>query len=146
MLTNSAGGGYSDIYFDFFVAERGSRVECLFMNQIDLAHQSAIVTGGARGIGFAISQRLLQSGAAVCLWDRDVEALKDAEQKLAPFGQVHGVTVDVTDEKSVQSAVDATVARLGFISILVNNAGIGGWKTVRGYASSFVLQLDPRAL
>jgi 2-dehydro-3-deoxy-L-rhamnonate dehydrogenase (NAD+) len=97
------------------------------MNQLDLKNQAAIVTGGARGIGFAISQRLLQSGASVALWDRDSDALKEAEQKLAPFGKVCGVTVDVTDEKSVQGAVDATVAQLGFISILVNNAGIGGW-------------------
>ncbi len=96
------------------------------MNQLDLAQQSAIITGGARGIGFAIAQRLLQSGASVCLWDRDASALKEAEGRLAPLGKVHGVTVDVTDENSVRAAVDATSGHLGFISILVNNAGIAG--------------------
>lgn len=96
------------------------------MNQLDLKQQSAIVTGGARGIGFAISQRLLQSGASVALWDRDPDALKDAEQELAPMGKVCGVQVDVTDEASVRSAANATLEKLGSISILVNNAGIAG--------------------
>lgn len=96
------------------------------MNQLDLAHQSAIVTGGARGIGFAIAQRLLQSGAAVCLWDRDAAALAEAQEKLAPLGTVCGATVDVTDEASVRAAVEETTGRLGFISVLVNNAGIAG--------------------
>ena len=96
------------------------------MNQLDLSNQSAIVTGGARGIGLAISRRLLQSGASVCMWDRDAEALKEAEAQLAALGKVRGVTVDVTDENSVRAAVDATTGHLGFISILVNNAGIAG--------------------
>lgn len=51
------------------------------MNQLDLKGKHGIVTGGARGIGFAIATRLLQSGARVCLWDRDADALKDAQQK-----------------------------------------------------------------
>jgi 2-dehydro-3-deoxy-L-rhamnonate dehydrogenase (NAD+) len=96
------------------------------MNQLDLADQSAIVTGGARGIGYAISRRLLQSGASVCLWDRDAAALKEAEEKLARLGKVRGVAVDVTDEASVRAAVEATTGHLGFISVLVNNAGIAG--------------------
>lgn len=96
------------------------------MNQLDLSNQSAIVTGGARGIGLAISTRLLQSGAKVCLWDRDPGALKEAEGQLAPLGKVQGVAVDVTDENSVRGAVEATIGHLGFISILVNNAGIAG--------------------
>src|SRR4051812_22812787 len=96
------------------------------MNQIDLSQQSAIVTGGARGIGFAIARRLLQSGATVTLWDRDAAALKEATALLADLGKVHGVTVDITDETSVKEAVDSTVAQAGSISILVNNAGIAG--------------------
>jgi 3-oxoacyl-[acyl-carrier protein] reductase len=96
------------------------------MNQIDLAQQSAIVTGGARGIGFAIARRLLQSGATVTLWDRDAAALKEAVSLLSDLGKVHPVTVDITDEKSVQDAADATLKLAGSISILVNNAGIAG--------------------
>ncbi len=96
------------------------------MNQIDLAQQSAIVTGGARGIGFAIARRLLQSGATVSLWDRDAAALKEAVALLSDLGKVHAVTVDITDETSVQEAADATLKLAGSISILVNNAGIAG--------------------
>lgn len=97
------------------------------MNQLDLKNQTAVVTGGARGIGLAISRRLLESGASVALWDLDAAALKEAEKILAPLGKVRGVTVDVTSEGSIQAAVEATIGHFGFISVLVNNAGIGGW-------------------
>lgn len=96
------------------------------MNQIDLTQQSAIVTGGARGIGLAIARRLLQSGASVCLWDRDDAALKAAVSELETLGKVYAVNVDITDEQSVKEAADATVTLAGHISILVNNAGIAG--------------------
>ena len=56
------------------------------MNSIQLAGRKAIVTGGARGIGLAIAERLLQSGAAVCLWDIDAAALETARAELAPLG------------------------------------------------------------
>lgn len=96
------------------------------MNQLDLTRQSAIVTGGARGIGFAIARRLLQSGATVTLWDRDTVALKEATALLSDLGKVHGVTVDITEESSVAEAAETTAKLAGFISILVNNAGIAG--------------------
>jgi NAD(P)-dependent dehydrogenase (short-subunit alcohol dehydrogenase family) len=50
------------------------------MNQIDLNHRHAVVTGGAQGLGYSIASRLLASGASVSLWDRDAETLK-----LAPW-------------------------------------------------------------
>jgi 3-oxoacyl-[acyl-carrier protein] reductase len=96
------------------------------MNQIDLKSQAAVITGGARGIGLAISRRLLQSGAAVCLWDRDPQALQEAKSALAALGKVHAVNVDVTDDLSVKAAVDSSTDLMGFVSILVNNAGIAG--------------------
>src|SRR5712675_1406146 len=52
------------------------------MNQIDLRHRHAVVTGGGQGIGFAIASRLLASGASVSLWDRDADVLKTAVVKL----------------------------------------------------------------
>ena len=52
------------------------------MNQIDLSGRNAVITGGARGIGFAISQRLLQSGASVCLCDVDAQAAAKAKALL----------------------------------------------------------------
>ena len=96
------------------------------MNKIDLQGKSAIVTGGARGIGFAIAQRLLASGAACSLWDRDAEALNAAAKALAGAGSVHTATVDLTQADSVKAAADATFKAFGRVDILVNNAGITG--------------------
>jgi len=96
------------------------------MNRIDLQGKNAIVTGGARGIGFAIAQRLLASGAACSLWDRDVEALGSAANALAGLGTVRTATVDLTQADSVKAAADATFKALGTVDILVNNAGIAG--------------------
>jgi 3-oxoacyl-[acyl-carrier protein] reductase len=96
------------------------------MNQIDLRNRRAVVTGGARGIGYAIATRLLQSGASVSLWDMDAEALDIAVKALSNLGPVHGVEMNVTDESSVNAAADKTVKALGGIDILVNNAGIAG--------------------
>ncbi len=74
------------------------------MNQLDLKGKNGIVTGGARGIGFAIATRLLQSGARVCLWDRDADALLDAQQKLSALGTVATQTVDLTNPDAVSAA------------------------------------------
>ncbi len=104
------------------------------MNQIDLSNRAAIVTGGARGIGRAIAERLLASGAAVCLWDVDAAALEAAKAELSAQGKVHTATVDVTSLESVEAAVASTFGAFGKIDILVNNAGIAGnnaktWET-----------------
>ena len=96
------------------------------MNKIDLAGRAAIVTGAARGIGLAIAERLLQSGAAVSLWDVDAQALAQAEHNLAVHGKAGSQTVDITDEAAVRRAMQASVQRLGQVDLLVNNAGIGG--------------------
>jgi len=96
------------------------------MNTIDLNGKAAIVTGGARGIGFAITQRLLSSGAACSLWDKDEKALAHAVASLPPGSKCHTCTVDVCNAESVQAATEATARQLGRIDILVNNAGIAG--------------------
>src|SRR5258708_1734221 len=96
------------------------------MNQIDLAGETAIVTGAARGIGFAVASRLLRSGAKVALWDRDADALAVAESQLSPLGPVATATMDVTSLASIRAALAATEARLDGVSLLVNNAGIAG--------------------
>ena len=104
------------------------------MNKIDLTHRTAIVTGGARGIGLAIATRLLESGASVSLWDVDPVALAQAAGALKSLGTVHPAVVDVTSVESTETAAAATVQALGKIDILVNNAGISGanaktWET-----------------
>jgi NAD(P)-dependent dehydrogenase (short-subunit alcohol dehydrogenase family) len=96
------------------------------MNQIDLNNRNAIVTGGARGIGRAIAERLLASGARVSLWDVDAAALAQASAEMGALGTVHTATVDLADLSSVQAATEATVKAFGKLDILVNNAGITG--------------------
>ncbi|MBI3877809.1 MAG: SDR family NAD(P)-dependent oxidoreductase, partial [Verrucomicrobia bacterium] len=96
------------------------------MNQLDLNGKNAIVTGGARGIGYAIATRLIASGARVCLWDRDAAALAEASKKLSTDGNVHTVTLDLTKPDEVKAAAAETRRHFGSIEILVNNAGIAG--------------------
>jgi 2-dehydro-3-deoxy-L-rhamnonate dehydrogenase (NAD+) len=96
------------------------------MTKIDLQGKMAVVTGAARGIGCAIAERLLDSGAAVSLWDRDEAALAEASMRLGKKGRTHRAVVDVTQADSVQAAAAATQGEFGRIDILVNNAGIAG--------------------
>ena len=107
------------------------------MNKIDLGNRAAVVTGGARGIGYACAERLLQSGAIVTLWDQDAPALEQAVELLRKAGTVHGAVVDVTQEISVDSGAKTAIATMGKIDILINNAGITGPnKTTWEYAPS----------
>jgi 3-oxoacyl-[acyl-carrier protein] reductase len=96
------------------------------MNAIDLRDRSAVITGAARGIGFACAKRFLQSGAVVTVWDKDEAAIADALNQLKAFGTVHAAPVDVTDDAAVAAATRRTEELAGRIDILVNNAGISG--------------------
>jgi len=96
------------------------------MNRIDLKGRGAIVTGGARGIGYACAERLLASGAAVALWDTDTDALERAVAALNGAGVVHGFAVDVTDEAAVAKGATAAESALDKVDILINHAGIIG--------------------
>jgi 3-oxoacyl-[acyl-carrier protein] reductase len=86
------------------------------------AGRVAAVTGGARGIGLAVAERLSAEGAKVALWDLDEAEAKRVAARLGGAA----MRVDVADEASVAAAVAATEAALGPIDILVNNAGITG--------------------
>ncbi|WP_144183594.1 SDR family oxidoreductase [Elioraea rosea] len=86
------------------------------------AGRVAAVTGGARGIGLAVAERIAAEGGRVALWDVD---LAEAEKVAARLGGA-AVKVDVADDASVAAAVAATEAALGPVDILVNNAGITG--------------------
>jgi 3-oxoacyl-[acyl-carrier protein] reductase len=98
--------------------------ENFMSNTIDLAGKNAVVTGGAQGIGRAIVERFLASGAAVAIWDRD-KALADKAAG-ALRGKVATFAVDVTNYAEVERARDDTVKALGRVDILVNNAGVAG--------------------
>jgi 2-dehydro-3-deoxy-L-rhamnonate dehydrogenase (NAD+) len=94
------------------------------MNHIDLGNRVAVITGGARGIGFACAERMIASGARVMLWDMDGDALRAAKEKLG--ANVATALVNVTDEGAVNAATQTTLEAFAKIDILVNNAGITG--------------------
>jgi 3-oxoacyl-[acyl-carrier protein] reductase len=96
------------------------------VNSIDLKGRVAIVTGGARGIGYAAAERLMRSGATVTMWDIDGDKLGVAREALAGRGTVSADVVELTEETSVAAATRAVADRHGKIDILVNNAGITG--------------------
>jgi 3-oxoacyl-[acyl-carrier protein] reductase len=93
-------------------------------NKIDLNGRIAVVTGGAQGFGRAITERFVESGAKVAIWDFD-QAL--AEKTAKEIGNaVSAFKVDVSDLAAVEATRDATLKAFGKIDILVNNAGITG--------------------
>src|SRR6266403_4562233 len=99
------------------------------MNRIDLAGRRAVITGGAQGIGRAIAERFLESGASVSVWDRNQAATDSTVQELSGHGLIHGLLVDVTDAQGIGEAAAETAKELGGIDILVANAGITGPNT-----------------
>jgi 3-oxoacyl-[acyl-carrier protein] reductase len=96
------------------------------MNKIDLEGRVAAVTGGAQGIGRAVAERLLDSGAAVSLWDQDEALVAETQAELSSRGTVLSLPLDVTDYESVERVLGETEKALGGIDILINNAGIAG--------------------
>ncbi len=96
------------------------------MNNIDLNGRTAIVTGGADGIGGSITERFLASGANVIMWDISQDNL-DAKLGASDAGdRLQGAKVDVTDPEQVAAARDDALAARGKIDILICNAGITG--------------------
>lgn len=92
---------------------------------ITLANKRAVVTGGAMGIGFAISYRLAEAGASIVIVDVHSERAEKASEELRSYGyEASFIQADVSKEKEVQDMVNTIVGEVGGIDILVNNAGI----------------------
>ncbi|HVU90988.1 MAG TPA: 3-oxoacyl-ACP reductase FabG [Jatrophihabitans sp.] len=90
-----------------------------------LAGRSAVVTGAAQGIGYAVAEALLAEGANVVVGDIDAAAAERAAKSLDDsLGRTLGVRCDVTSESDVAALVEACVDRFGAIDVMVNNAGI----------------------
>lgn len=94
---------------------------------LSLEGKSAIVTGGAQSIGFAIAERLAKAGASVVIADIDSEKAQEAADRLASLGKTAiALPVDLTKTKDIQSLTQSVLNTFGKIDILINNAGITG--------------------
>jgi NAD(P)-dependent dehydrogenase (short-subunit alcohol dehydrogenase family) len=91
------------------------------MTSVDLSGRAAIITGGSRGIGLAIAQRLAAAGANVVLTSRKQESADAAAEQVG--GNALGVATHAVDEEAARRCVDLTLDRFGRLDILVNNAG-----------------------
>jgi 3-oxoacyl-[acyl-carrier protein] reductase len=98
---------------------------------MNIEDKIAVVTGGTKGIGFAIAEALLTKGARVFICGRDKRDLNRAVEWLSKHGPVECEVCDVRSEDQVRMLLGECERRLGGLDILVNNAGIGGFgKTV----------------
>ncbi len=92
------------------------------MNQYEMKGRVAVITGGARGIGLAVAERCVASGAKVAIWDVDLAEAQAQAARLGGFA----AKVDVTSEAEINAALAGTEAALGPVDLLVANAGITG--------------------
>ncbi|MFF0816877.1 3-oxoacyl-ACP reductase FabG [Rhodococcus sp. NPDC003318] len=96
-----------------------------------LSDRTAVITGAAQGIGFAIAEKFVAEGARVVLGDVDKDAVQNAAEKLGGQDVARGVRCDVTSADEVQAMLDTALAAFGSLDVLVNNAGITRDATMR---------------
>ena len=95
------------------------------MINFNLSNRVAIITGGAQGFGLAISERFIQSGAKVIIWDIDKEAIETAIKKINSKNCIYQI-VYVTNFEEIKKNLNDIESNHGKIDILFNNAGITG--------------------
>ncbi len=91
----------------------------------DLNGKIAVVTGGTKGIGYAIAEALVKSGVSVYICARDRDEIEKAVGQLSKIGEAFGKVCDVRDEEQVKKLLASCESRFGSLDILVNNAGVG---------------------
>ena len=91
---------------------------------IDFSGATAVVTGGAQGIGYAVAERLIEGGARVSIWDRDHQLAEQSAQALG--ADTLAFAVDIASWDSVEQAAAATLEAFSHVDILVNSAGVAG--------------------
>ena len=105
---------------------------------VSLKGLTAIVTGGAKGIGLGIAKDLASQGCRIAIWDIDITALAQATTELQQMGaEVYAQQVSVTSQDDVELAVTRLHNTTGRVDILVNNAGIGGDKLIEKMTLDF---------
>lgn len=107
-----------------------------------LENRVAFITGGSSGIGFAIAEAFLKSGAKVILTGRSEEKLKKAIDYLSKFGDCIELKLDLFDIDSFQSVIERAISIYGRIDILVNNAGVSGGLLVNATKDKFDEVID----
>ena len=122
----------------------------LLRNLFDLRGQTALITGGSRGLGLQIAEALGEFGAVIALAARKSDELDSAVAHLAAQGiEAFGVAVDLSEPSAAQTLVDAVMQRSGRIDILVNNAGASWGAPAEDYPASAwarVMDLNLNAL
>ena len=98
------------------------------MIKYDLNNRVAVVTGGAQGFGLAVTERFIDAGAKVVIWDIDEEAIKNALDKVKSENLSYQI-VDVSNYENINKSLQETENKLGKIDIFINNAGIAGMNT-----------------
>ena len=111
-----------------------------------LQGRTAVVTGADSGMGLAAARMLLEEGARVLISDKAQDSLDKAAESLRPLGEVHVVTADLMQLRSVEALRDAAVRHLGHVDILINAAGVTGptgpFHTIDDDAWMSALQID----
>jgi 3-oxoacyl-[acyl-carrier protein] reductase len=113
--------------------------------ELGLKDKGVIVTGGSRGIGFAIAEAFAKEGANVSICARSQGPLDDAKEKLAGYdGTVHAVTCDVADGEALKAYIEEAHMALGGLDVLVNNpSGFGRTDDDEGWRKSVDIDLMP---
>lgn len=101
------------------------------MSQPLLSDRTAVITGGAQGIGYAIAERFVAEGARVVLCDLDLDAASSAAERLGGKPVASAVRCDVTSESEVDTLLAAALEHYGSLDVMVNNAGITRDATMR---------------